>query len=67
MKFMKVLVEQKEMILSHLVQEQNFKISLNSQDPKIIYLKSLFVEMEKYFSGVATSLKNDIKTNYETI
>lgn len=40
-----MLHEQKETILNHLLEEQDFKISLNSVDPHLHMMQKLFAEM----------------------
>lgn len=45
------------MILEHLVQEQHYKIALNSIDPKVLMMKNMFGEIQTYFGGHVKDLK----------
>ncbi len=56
-----MLSEHKEKVLENLVSEQNFRISLNSVDPKILSIKQMFNEMNEFLNTSVNDIKKKVK------
>lgn len=55
--------ENKEALLNHLLEEQDFKISLNSVDPHLHIMQKLFAEMRSQVEKRIVLMKDIASTN----
>lgn len=56
-----MLSEHKEKVLENLISEQNFRIALNSVDPKILSIKQMFSEMNEFLSTSVNDIKKKVR------
>lgn len=66
-KLANTLYEKKNLILQHLIEEQNFKIAMNSVDPKLALMKTMFTEIQEFMGKHVKELKDNICINQKTI